>query len=127
MSIEVNLPENYPDKKLANQKAKFECKIINVQKPNEIKVDDNFAKNMGAKDLVDLKVLIEKQISTQYKQALDSILKKEILDQIEKLHKIELPKNLVEQELHLMTHHLKKDEIEKNKNKNSGKETPQNL
>ena len=119
LSIEVNLPENYPDKKLANQKAKFECKIINVQKPNEIKVDDNFAKNMGAKDLVDLKVLIEKQISTQYKQALDSILKKEILDQIEKLHKIELPKNLVEQELHLMTHHLKKDEIEKNKNKNT--------
>ena len=119
LSIEVNLPENYPDKKLANQKAKFECKIINIQKPNEIKVDDNFAKNMGAKDLVDLKVLIEKQISTQYKQALDSILKKEILDQIEKLHKIELPKNLVEQELHLMTHHLKKDEIEKNKNKNT--------
>ena len=74
---------------------------------------------MGAKDLADLKKLIEKQISTQYKQALDSILKKEILDQIEKLHKIELPKNLVEQELHLMTHHLKKDEIEKNKNKNT--------
>ena len=74
---------------------------------------------MGAKDLADLKTLIEKQISTQYKQALDSILKKEILDQIEKLHKIELPKNLVEQELHLMTHHLKKDEIEKNKNKNT--------
>ena len=73
----------------------------------------------GAKDLADLKTLIEKQISTQYKQALDSILKKEILDQIEKLHKIELPKNLVEQELHLMTHHLKKDEIEKNKNKNT--------
>jgi trigger factor len=119
LSIEVNLPENYPDKKLANQKAIFECKIINVQMPNEIKVDDNFAKNMGAKDLVDLKTLIEKQISTQYKQALDSILKKEILDQIEKLHKIELPKNLVEQELHLMTHHLKKDEIEKNKNKNT--------
>src|SRR5210317_1096140 len=74
---------------------------------------------MGAKDLADLKTLIEKQISIQYKQALDSILKKEILDQIEKLHKIELPKNLVEQELHLMTHHLKKDEIEKNKNKNT--------
>ena len=74
---------------------------------------------MVAIDLADLTTLIEKQISTQYKQALDSILKKEILDQIEKLHKIELPKNLVEQELHLMTHHLKKDEIEKNKNKNT--------
>ena len=72
---------------------------------------------MGAKDLADLKTLIEKQILTQYKQALDSILKKEILDQIEKLHKLNYLKNLVEQELHLMTHHLKKDEIEKNKNK----------
>ena len=66
----------------------------------------------------DLKSLIEKQISTQYKQTLDSITKKEILDQIEKLHKIELPKNLVEQEVHLMTHKLKKEEIEKHKSKN---------
>jgi len=116
--IEVKLPENYPKKELANKKAKFECKIINVQKPNETKIDDAFAKNLGAKDLIDLKTLIEKQISSQYKQALDSITKKEILDQIEKFHKIELPKNLVEQEVHLMTSKLKKEEIEKHKSKN---------
>ena len=73
---------------------------------------------MGAKDLTDLKSLREKEISMQYKQALDSIAKKEILDQIEKLHEIELPKNLVEQEIHLITHGLKKEEIEKNKAKN---------
>ena len=42
----------------------------------------------------------------------------EILDQIEKLHKIELPKSLVKQEVHLMTHKLKKEEIEKNDSKN---------
>ena len=36
---------------------------------------------MGAKDLKDLKGLIEKQITSQYKQALDSITKKEIFDQ----------------------------------------------
>ena len=117
-NIEVNLPENYPKKELANKKAMFECKIINIQKSSETKIDDAFAKNMGAKDLVDLKSLIEKQISTQYKQALDSITKKEILDQIEKLHKIELPKNLIEQEIQSMTHQLKKEEIDKNKEKN---------
>ena len=116
--IEVNLPENYPKKELANKKAKFECKIINVQKPNETIIDDTFAKNLGAKDLADLRLLIEKQISTQYTQALDSITKKEILDQIEKLHKLELPKKLVEQEIHLMTHQLKKEEVEKHKSKN---------
>jgi len=116
--IEVNLPENYPKKELANKKAKFVCKIINIQKANEAKIDDTFAKNMGAKDLQELKSLIEKQISSQYKQALDSITKKEILDQIEKLHKTELPKNLVEQEIHSMTHQLKKEETEKHRSKN---------
>ena len=117
-SIEVKLPENHPNKNLVNKKAKFECTIINVQVANETKIDDTFAKNMGAKDLSDLRDLIEKQISTQYKQSLDSITKKEILDQIEKLHKIELPKNLVEQEVHTLTHNLKKEDVEKHKAKN---------
>jgi trigger factor len=117
-TIEVKLPEKYPKKELANKKAKFECKIINVQKPNETIINDDFAKNLGAKDLTDLKTLIEKQISSQYKQNLDSITKKEILDQIEKLHKFEVPKNLVQQEVHLMTSKLKKEEIEKHKSKN---------
>ena len=118
ITINVSMPENYPDKNLANKKAEFICKIINVQKPNDTKVDDDFAKNMGAKDLTDLKNLISKQVSTQYSQALDSITKKEILDQIEKFHKFELPQNLIEQEVHMMTHHLKKEDIEKNKKKN---------
>ena len=117
-TIKVNLPENYPNKNLANKEAKFECTIKNVQIANESKIDNTFAINMGAKDLNDLKSLIEKQISAQYKQSLDSIVKKEILDQIEKLHKTELPKNLVEQEIHTMTHHLKKEDVEKNKVKN---------
>jgi len=116
--IEVSLPENYPNKELKNKKAKFQCTITNVQVANETTIDDVFAKNMGAKDLTDLKFLIEKQISAQYKQSLDSIIKKEILDQVEHLHKIELPKNLVEQEIHTMTHRLKKEEIEKHKVKN---------
>jgi len=117
-NIEISLPESHPKKELANKKAKFVCKITNVQKSSEVKIDDSFAKNLGSKDLVDLKSLIEKQISSQYKQALDSITKKEILDQIEKIHKIELPRNLIDQEVHSMTHNLKKEEIEKHKDKN---------
>ena len=117
-TVEVNLPENYPNKDLANKKAKFQCTIKNVQIANKTKIDEAFAINMGAKDLNDLRSLIEKQISSQYKQSLDSITKKEILDQVEKLHTIELPKNLVEREVHTITHNLKKEDIEKHKIKN---------
>ena len=117
-TIEVNLPKNYPNKDLSNKKAKFECIITNVQIENATKIDDTFAKNMGAKDLNDLKSLVEKQILSQYNQSLDSITKKEILDQIDKLHKTDLPKNLVEQEVYSMTQNLKKEEAEKHKVKN---------
>jgi len=116
--IEVNLPDNYPNKDLANKKAKFECTVTNIQTGSEAKIDDTFAKNMGTKDLNDLKSLVEKQISSQYRQSLDSITKKEILDQIDKLHTTELPKNLVEQEVHTMTKKLKKEDVEKYKIKN---------
>ena len=73
---------------------------------------------MGAKDLNDLKKLIEKQISSQYSQALNSITKKEILDQLEKTHEVDLPKNLIEQEISIMTQSLKKEEKEKHKASN---------
>ena len=108
--IEAILPENHPKKELANKKTKFLCKILNVKKPEKTKLDDAFAKNLGAKDFSDMKKLIEKQISNQYKQALNSITKKEILDQIEKKHELELPKNLVENELSAMTQNLKKED-----------------
>ena len=117
-SVTATLPENHPKKELANKKTKFECKILNIKKSVENKIDNDFAKLMGAKDLVDLRKLIEKQISSQYNQALNSITKKEILDLIDKLHNVDLPKNLVENELLEITRTLKKDEIEKHKVKN---------
>ena len=59
--------------------------------------------------------LIKKQISSQYSQALNSITKKEILDQIEKNHQIDLPQNLIDQEILIMTKNLKPEEKEKHK------------
>ena len=68
---------------------------------------------MGAKDLIDLKKLITDQISSQYKQALLSITKKEILDQIENTHNFELPDNMVKNEISAISSNLKKEDQEK--------------
>ena len=113
--LDATLPANHPKKELANKKTKFECKILNVKKPKASKIDDDFAKLMGAKDIKDLKSLIEKQISGQYSQALNAITKKEILDQIEKNHQVDLPQNLIDQEISIMTQNLKPEEKEKHK------------
>ena len=66
--VEVNLPENYPEKELIKKKATFNCKVIAVKKQHETKIDDDFAKNLGAKDLSDLKNLISKQINEEFKK-----------------------------------------------------------
>jgi len=111
----ATLPENYPKKEFVNKKAHFKCKILNVKKPETVKIDDQFAKNLGAKDLNDLKQLTNKQIQNQYKMNLEALSKENILDQIEKAHKIDLPDNLVQQELALISQGLKKEDAEKNK------------
>ena len=116
--LDAVLPANHPKKELANKKTKFVCKILNIKKPKASKIDNDFAKLMGAKDLKDLKSLIEKQISGQYAQTLNAITKKEILDQIEKNHQVDLPQNLIEQEISIMTQNLKPDEKEKHKTNN---------
>ena len=72
---------------------------------------------MGAKDLEDLKNLVKKQISNEYKNPLSAITKKEILEQIEKSHSVDLPPNLIEQETKIISQGQKKEEIEKNKDK----------
>ena len=93
------MPKNHPKKELADKKAIFECEITNIKSPKKNKLDDDFAKKLGAKNLQDLTEKLKKQIADQYNMALNSISKKEILDQLEKNHKVEVPQNLIESEL----------------------------
>ena len=113
--VEATLPENYPEKELVNKKAKFNCKILSVKQPQEVKIDDDFAKNLGAKDLKDLKALISKQINDEYKNSLDQLSKNQILKEIEKIKIEEVPENLVEEEVKILSQGMSEDEAKKNK------------
>ena len=116
--ITVNLPQNYPKKELANKKTDFDCKILNLKIPIKTKIDDEFAKKVGAKNIEDLKNLIKKQISSEFKGSLDTITKRNILEQIEKIHVLDLPSNLIDQELNLISQGQKKEDSEKFKDQN---------
>ena len=118
-TVTVKLPPNFPKKELVNKITNFECKITNIKKSINTKIDDEFAKKMGAKSLEDLKTLVSKQMSNEYKSSLSVITKKNILEQLEKSHTLELPPNLVEQEANLLTKNQKKEDEQKNKEKNT--------
>ncbi len=113
--VEATLPENFPEKELVNKKAKFTCKILNIKQPEEVKIDDNFAKNLGAKDLKDLKSLISRQINDEYKNSLDQLSKNQILKEIEKIKVEEVPENLVVEEVKILSQGIPEEEAKENK------------
>ena len=115
--VEATLPENFPEKDLINKKAKFNCKILSVKISEKVKIDDQFAKNLGAKDLADLKNLISKQINDEYKNSLDRLSKNQILKELEKFKVDEIPQNLIEEEVKALSQGMT-DEDKKNSKDN---------
>ena len=113
--IESNLPENFPEKELQNKKAIFNCKITSVKHKQDVKIDDEFAKGVGAKDLNNLREMVSKQVSEELINSLKMITNKQIISQIEKFKIEDLPKNIIDEELNILTQGMKEDEINKNK------------
>ena len=114
-NVEALLPENFPEKELVNKKAKFNCKILSVKISEEVKIDDQFAKNLGAKDLKDLKTLISKQINDEYKNSLDRLSKNQILKELEKFKVDEIPQNLVDEEVKVLSQGMTDEDKKKSK------------
>ena len=115
--IETTLPENYPQKDLSNKKAKFSCKILTVKKPTEVQINDDFAKNLGAKDLNNLKEIVSKQINDEYANSLENLSKNQILKQLEKFKVDQIPENLIDQEIKILSQGMSEEEAKKNKDK----------
>ena len=113
--VEAVLPENFPEKEFVNKKAKFDCKVLNVKNPEDVKIDDNFAKNLGAKDLKDLKSLISRQINDEYKNSLDRLSKNQIIKEIEKFKVSEIPQNLIEEEIKVLSQGMSEEDIKKSR------------
>jgi len=113
--VEAVLPENFPEKELVNKKAEFKCKILAVKNPEEVKINDEFAKNLGAKDLNDLKSLVSKQINDEYKNSLDRLSKNQILKELEKLKVNEIPVNLIEEEIKVLSQGMSEEDAKKSR------------
>ena len=111
--VEAILPENFPEKDLVNKKAKFNCKITSVKIPEKVIINDEFAKNLGAKDLKDLRLLISKQINDEFKNSLDRLSKNQILKELEKFKVDEIPENLIEEEMKILSQGMNEEDSKK--------------
>jgi len=109
VKVEVKFPDNY-DKKLAGKPATFDVEIKDICEKKPAKVNDDLAKKLGLDDLKALEEAIKGELQKQNDGIAHDLIKQEILDTLDKDHKVELPKSMVEAEFTNICHRILQSE-----------------
>ena len=105
-AVEVTFPEEYGNKDLAGQPAVFDVTVKAVKEPKPAEIDDELAKKFGADDLDALKGQITERLGAEYQGAARAVMKRALLDELDKLVSFDLPPSLVEAEAGQIAHQL---------------------
>ena len=106
VSVNVNFPAEYGAKHLAGKAAVFACTVKAVKEPKAAALNDELAKKYGAEDLAALKGQIAGRLEAEYAGAARAVLKRALLDQLDKMVKFDLPSALVDAEAGQIAHQL---------------------
>jgi trigger factor len=104
--VTVSFPDDYQAPNLAGKEAVFECKIKDVKKPVAAKIDDELAKKFGAEDLEALKKQIAERLEAEYMGASRAVMKRGLLDALDKMVSFDLPPSLLDAEASQIAHQL---------------------
>ena len=112
-TIEVNFPENYGQKSLAGKKAEFLIKINKILSSIIPELDKNFLEKLGITDgnMDTFKKQIKDSLHDQAESISNSKLKEELVSEFTNSNPIDLPKSMVNEEIHRIMESTKKDLI----------------
>ncbi|MEH6646843.1 trigger factor [Sulfitobacter sp.] len=104
--VTVNFPDEYQAEHLAGKEAVFSCTIKEVKEPVAAEINDEMAKKFGAEDLAALKVQIGERLESEYTGASRAVMKRGLLDALDKLVDFDLPPSLLDAEAGQIAHQL---------------------
>ena len=105
-AVEVSFPEEYQAEHLAGKAAIFDCTIKAVKAPAAAEINDELAKQFGADDLDALKGQIRERLEAEYGGAARAVMKRHLLDELDKLVTFDLPPTLLDAEAGQIAHQL---------------------
>lgn len=106
-TLKVSFPKNYMNDKLAGQPAEFETTATSVEAPQDVAIDDEFAKTLGLESLDKLKEAARERLSAEFATATRQRVKRALLDRLDEAHRFEAPPSLVDEEFNLMWNSVK--------------------
>jgi trigger factor len=104
--VTVTFPETYGAKNLAGKEAVFSVTVKAVKEPKPAGIDDELAKRYNADDLAALKAQVTERLEAEYRSAARAVMKRGLLDALDKLVSFELPQVLVDAEAGQIAHQL---------------------
>jgi trigger factor len=97
-TLNITFPADYGNEKLAGQPAEFDVEAKSIETPSDVTMDDAFAASLGMKSLDDLKNAVRDRISKEHAAVSRRHIKRQLLDQVDAMHKFEPPPTLVDRE-----------------------------
>lgn len=102
LKVNVAFPKDYHSEDLKGKDAIFEVQIHEVLEAKPVKIDDEFAKELGMESLEKLKEAIKGQLSKDYDDVVRTKLKKALFDELDDKCKFEAPKSMVDAEFEVI-------------------------
>ncbi|MBI3313400.1 MAG: trigger factor, partial [Candidatus Omnitrophica bacterium] len=125
--VQINFPENMSRKELSGKPASFKVKVKEIKTRILPELNDDLARDAGEyKTLAELRAKLEKDILTRKEREKESEFEKQLLDELLKHNKIDLPAGLVQRRAEYLLERAKQDymhrghseqEFEKNREK----------
>jgi trigger factor len=106
VDVKVTFPSEYGAAHLAGKDAVFACTVKAVKAPAAAEINDELAKRYGVEDLATLKAQIADRLGQEYAGAARAVMKRALLDALDKAVAFELPPSLVEAEAAQIAHQL---------------------
>ncbi|MFA6422977.1 MAG: trigger factor [Patescibacteria group bacterium] len=98
IEFDINFPKNYHAEKYANKKAHFKVKVNSVEEVELPVLDDKMAKDFGHKSVDELKKSIKENLQEEENTSKKNQLEGEVVTQVAKLIKAEIPAAFIENE-----------------------------
>jgi len=111
-TIEVTFPEDYPSEELKGKAATFDVTVNAVEAPQEVSIDEDFAKRMDFDSLEDLKKAVRERFERDFAAQSRMHAKRSILDKLDEAHDFELPQGMVDQEFEQIWRQVESSELD---------------
>ncbi|MFM9842847.1 MAG: trigger factor [Dongiaceae bacterium] len=108
-TVTVTFPTEYPRAEVAGKEATFDVTIKELRELAPLVLDDELAKEMGSKDLAELRENMTKSLAAEYASLSRTHTKRQLLDILAEKHAFDSPAGLVETEFTAIWNQIEAD------------------